>query len=247
MQDGRANTMSEFPSGNALRDAGLIAVIEEAQASGEPITPANISLNCRQKFNPSFVEVTATELAEAVASLAAREAEPEAQPDTVVERQHLDEQPEPPTMTRAEAEQMVKDAQRNLFDVRRELADKVTAQKAARGALAAAVMSWQRGGAPQQTREEMQREHIATEQARKLAGLSINGRASGPGGPSAYDMSRAGANGRSVNRRYSPTRRGLLPGQRAFSLTDSIARSGSGRVDMKGNAAVPRPKLPSER
>lgn len=163
--------MTEFPSGNTARDAGLIAVIKDAQEAGEPITVANIGLHCSQRFGATFTDPSETEIAECVAFMAPVEQpevktdEPEAQPDAVVE-------PEAPTMSRNEAVMMVQDAQNNLLGARRALGDAMATQKAARAVMAAAVMAWQRGGAPQPTREQLQRDYIASEQQRKLDGVA---------------------------------------------------------------------------
>jgi hypothetical protein len=163
----------EFPSGNALRDNGLMAVIKEAQTNGEPITAANISLHCRQTFGDSFSEVSEIELAEAVAFMA-----PPAEPEQGDAQPETDAQPEaeparePPTMTRNEAAMMVQDAQQNLLAARRVLADAMAEQKRARGVMSEAVMRWQRGGAPAPTREALQRAYIASEQQRKADGVA---------------------------------------------------------------------------
>jgi hypothetical protein len=113
-------------------------------------------------------------------------AEPEA--ETVVEKQHLNEQPErePPTMTRNEASMVIQEAQTDLLAARRDLADKVATQRAARAALSAAVMTWQRGGEPPPSREQLQRDYIRSEQARKEAGVS--GRLLPTPGPSVIDQ-----------------------------------------------------------
>ena len=189
--------MSEYPSGNVLRDAGLIRVVQAAQTAGEPITPANISLHCRQEFGDTFTDVTEGELAECVAYMGPP---PEAGNLVSVEV-GIEPQPEPerepPTMTYNEAALMVQDAQQNLLAARRELADAMTAQKAARGALSVAVMAWQRGGAPAPTRESLQRDYIASEQARKLAG--VNARRMPTPGPSVIDQHAAYSAGGDAN------------------------------------------------
>lgn len=186
--------MSEFPSGNVGRDAGLIAIVKEAQAAGEPITAANISFNCSQRFGQSFTDVSEIELAECVAYIAPPaevQPEPEAQPVAVVEQR------EPPTMSREDANVAVQNAERALFYARRGLADAVTAQKAARGALSQAVMTWQRGGTPQPTREQLQRDYIASEQQRKMNGIIT--RQMPKGGPSVIDQHAAYSAGGDAN------------------------------------------------
>ena len=161
--------MSEFPSGNAMRDAALLQVIAAAQRDGEPLTTANVSLHCRQEFGDSFTDVDEQELAEAVAYMTPPADEPTAETAEAIgaalDAVHEPEAERPaPTMSRPEAEARVQEAGRNLFAARRALTDAVAAQKIARGTLASAVMCWQRGGAPQPTREELQRQHIASNQ-----------------------------------------------------------------------------------
>jgi len=188
--------MSEFPSGNLARDTGLTKVVQAATVAGEPITSANISLHCRQEYGDTFSDVSDTELAECVAFITPPAAEPEAEPAQVGIDPNEPER-EPPTMTRNEAALMVQDAQLNLLAARREHADKMTAQKAARGALSVAVMAWQRGGEAQPSREQLQREYIASEQARKLAGVS--GRVRPTPGPSIIDQHAAYSTGGDAN------------------------------------------------
>jgi hypothetical protein len=84
-----------------------------------------------------------------------------------------------------------------LLAARRELADAIAAQKIARGTLSQTVMAWQRGGAPQPSREQLQRDYIASEQARKLEGVS--GRVMPQPGPSVIDRHAAYSAGGDAN------------------------------------------------
>jgi hypothetical protein len=143
---------------------------------------------------------------------------------------------ESPVMTVDEAYQVLSDWQAKMHAARTTLHSCTMEQKAARANLVEKINYFLNGNP--QTREALIREHIASENARR-AGVKAHRAATH--GPSVVDIGRSGRGG-SVNQRYGAVRRGLVPGQRAYSLHDSIARSGSGVVDTHGTAAVPAVK-----
>jgi hypothetical protein len=145
-------------------------------------------------------------------------------------------------MTIQEATAILNDWQHKVQLARDALRDRGIEQKAARGKLVEAITFFLTGN-KSIGRDELIRQHLASEAAERAARAANGGRRSrAPShGPSAYDIGRAGHGG-NVNRRYAPTRRGVLPGQRAYSLEGSIARSGSGIIDTHGRAPLPADK-----
>jgi hypothetical protein len=144
-----------------------------------------------------------------------------------------------PSLTLVEAQAALAVWQTKAQAARIELRNRDMAQRTARGKLADAINYFLRGNVTM-TREQLQREHIASEQQRKAEGGGRRRHAPSHG-PSAYDIGRAG-HGNSVNQRYGAVRRALLPGQRAYSLEGAMARSGSAKVDTHGTAAIPAVK-----
>jgi hypothetical protein len=118
------------------------------------------------------------------------------------------------------------------------LRDRDIEQRTARGKLVEAINFFLNGNATM-TREQLMRDYIASEQQKRINGEGRRHR--GGHGPSAVDVGRAGHGG-NVNQRYYPIRRGLRPGERAFSLHEAVARSGSAAIDTHGIAAVPAVK-----
>ena len=212
-------------TGNPVRDAILRNAIagldDHSFAAVQAVLPGDFDLD-QQELDEMLATMTAGEDAAAP-----------------VEAEPVEFAPEPPTLSLLEANAALADWQHKMQLARVALRDRDLEQRTARGKLVEAINFFLRGNVTI-SREQLQREHIASEQMRKAAGEARH-RPLTTHGPSVYDIGRAG-HGNSVNRRYSPTRRGLLPGQRAYSLEGAIARSGSATVDTHGIAAVPAVK-----
>jgi len=158
--------------------------------------------------------------------------------DTRVEHP-ADAEPLPsPDMSLDEARAVLNDWQVKLHAAKQDADTKRREQQMARQKLVESVNFFL--GNPTLTRDQLVREHLASEATRKASGAARH-RPLTTHGPSAVDIGRAGHGG-NVNRRYYPTRRGLVPGQKAYSLADSVARSGSGIIDTHGTAQVPAVK-----
>jgi len=223
-------------AGNPARAGIIRMVIGQKSEQGEPLTPANVNL-ALQAFN-DFGEIGDDELAAAIAELPQPEAAT-SNPKPEVESA--------PAMSVDEWVVATKQVETDLVVARRIVLDAQQEQRQARLAFTNATTAFEKGKPI--TREQLQLDHIAANQAYKQGikdGTIQPPQRGASSGPSAYDLGRTGHGG-NVNRRYQPTRRGLVPGQRAYSLNESMARSGSARVDVKGAAAVPQVKLPSER
>ena len=172
------------------------------------------------------------------------EAASELPPGAVVEQSSGDdgEQQHPadtdlpsPEMTLSEAQEVLADWQHKMQMARIALHDRTMEQKQTRSKLVESINFFLRGGP--QSQDDLKREYLASEQQKRINGDTRRGRAPSHG-PSVVDVGRAGRGG-SINRRYGAVRRGLLPGQRAYSLEGAMARSGSGIVDTGGLAKVP--------
>jgi hypothetical protein len=209
-------------TGNPMRDAilrnALTSLDDHSLATVQAVLPGDFDLD-QGELDAMLATMTASKDAAA---------EP-------VEAESV-EAPEPPTLSLSEANAALADWQHKTQLARMALSERDREQRAARAKLVEAINFFLRGNVTM-TREQLQREHIASEQARKAAGAERH-RPLTTHGPSVFDIGRAG-HGHSVNRRYSPTRRGLVPGQRAYSIEDSIRRSGSATVDLRGTAPVP--------
>jgi len=133
-------------------------------------------------------------------------------------------------LSHAEAAAALRDWERRLHAARQAINGLTHARQIARAELVKATHFFLTGNKTY-SREQLQRDHIASEQARKMAAAEQRGQIP-PGMPSAYDLGRQG-HGSNANRRYYPVRRGL-DGQRAFSLRDAQRLSGSAKVATDG-------------
>ncbi len=159
-------TTKSFPSGNVMRDGGLITVVGDAIQRGDVLTAANISLLCSQRFGDTFSDVTEAELAECIAFMGAATAEPDpvaAGDEVVLDAANAEHRPAP-EMSRDEAQECVRIAAENVFAGRREVAGAEAERKAALAAVAEAVLVWQRGGRRPMTQDELKRETLRSNQ-----------------------------------------------------------------------------------
>jgi len=138
-------------------------------------------------------------------------------------------------LTHAEAAAALRDWERRLHAARQSIGELTHARSIARAELVKATHFFLTGNTAY-SREQLQRDHIASEQARKNELAAQRGQVP-PGMPSAYDLGRAG-HGSNANRRYYPVRRGL-DGQRAYSLRDAQRLSGSAKIATDGRALTP--------
>lgn len=170
--------MSDFPTGNATRDGVIVTVLQEAKANNDPITFANIGLQCdqygdrlneptRSAFKQTWAPLTEGEFADAVAYMAAADAgaallngSTEAETVEPVET----EQPAQPEISRDEAQELVRLAAENTFNARRDLQEAEHVRKAILAEGAAAILAWQNGGRPPMTRDELIRETLRSNQ-----------------------------------------------------------------------------------
>lgn len=143
-----------------------------------------------------------------------------------------------PAMSVEEANADLNDWQHKTQLARNALRDCETAVKTARGKLVEAISFFLTGNKTI-GRDELIRQHLASEAAERAArGGGRRGRAPSHG-PSVVDIGRAGHGG-NVNRRYQPTRRpDMMTGRRTYSLDGAIARSGTGMIDTHGKAPMP--------
>jgi len=156
---------TSFPTGNALRDQAIIAVILEAQMQHEPLTWANVALKC-DRFGPTFGDLTEDEFKEACSHISAS-APPEPLPaEDGGPAEHSDQQA--PTMPAAEVSEAIRINDNELALARSALRDAQTNQKATRADLSRAILAWQTGGRAPLTREQLVRETIAANQQEKL-------------------------------------------------------------------------------
>jgi hypothetical protein len=163
--------MSEYPSGNALRDEALLRVIRAAQEAGEPITAPSISVNAKQMFGPSFVEVSATELAEALEYLgpseASAEAEGEAEAAAFAKHRHQHQTPlaapdaepvpEVSASTRDQLTDRIAELGKKIAQTRADIMSLGSSQRQARGVLAKKIQEFA-AGSVQPSREDCVRE-----------------------------------------------------------------------------------------
>lgn len=149
------------------RAAIIRVVVRETFNKGEPLTLANVGLAIAAATNLTFGELGEDEQAAAVAELEQPAAEPEAPTNGVVGEQHL-EAPVETLPTMGELNEAAKQNANALVAARRIVLDSQQAQRLARNAFTAACTAFERGGKPI-TREQMQREYIASEQAHKQA------------------------------------------------------------------------------
>lgn len=164
--------MSEYPSGNTLRDEALLRIIRNAQEAGEPVTAANISFNATQMFGPSFVEVSATELAEALEFMAAAEGDAEAEAFAKHRHQHqaplvppdaesVEAAPEKvsasDTFTRDQLTDRIAELGKKIAQTRADIMSLGASQRQARDILAKRIQEFA-AGTIQPTREECVKE-----------------------------------------------------------------------------------------
>lgn len=159
-----------------------------------------------------------------------------------IEPVQVESKPEPdapegePQLSITEAKQALAEWQHKTQLARTALRDADIACRQSRSELVSALNFFLIGGP--QTPEQMKREYIASEQARKAQGAERH-RPLTTHGPSVVDIGRAGQS--SVNRNYAPKRRpDMMSGRRTYGIADSTARSGSGIIDTPGIVAVPR-------
>ena len=183
------STLDEL-TGVPARSAAIRMVVREAFDLGEPMTPANIGLKC-QRFN-EFGELGADELAAAVAEIEQPATEAQAEPaDT------SSQEVEPlPTMTIDELNEATKQNVNAQVVARRIVLDSQQEQRQAKNAFTNACIAFERGGKPI-TREQLQRETIAANQAYKqgLKDGTIEPPRLPGRGPSVIDQYAGSANG----------------------------------------------------
>lgn len=141
-------------------------VVREKFDLGEPLTLANVGLALIAETNLTFGELGEDELAAAVAELEQPVAEmSKAEP---LSGDTAEAEPVETLPTMGELNEATKQNANALVSARRIVLDSQQAQRLARNAFTAACTAFERGGKPI-TREQMQREYIASEQAHKQA------------------------------------------------------------------------------
>lgn len=212
------------PTGNPTRDAFLYEAIANATEKGEPITVANLGL----EWLPPDFDLQLSELEAAQRVLAANDG---AIPEPEAER---------PTMTLAEVNSLLVAKQNELSHARGDLLGLENRRRTAREKLGDAITFFQKG-LMKITREQLQREHIRSEQELKqgVADGKISPRRSpGRPGPSAVDRAGFYQRGGSVNSR----------GGNAFRRGGyGIENKGMGNADPRRGAVFMPPKVPSDR
>jgi hypothetical protein len=185
------STLDEI-CGSAMRAAAIRLVVREASEKGEPLNLANIGLACNQ-FGPTFGDLGEDELNAAIAELQVLEPTPEdeGEAEAAAFSRYREGQRAPlvapdaePTMSADEVAEVLHSVEHELVTARQAVLEAQQTQRATRGTLSQTVLSWQNGGQVM-TREQLQRDYIASEQARKLAGHPHGRRPTA--GPSAID------------------------------------------------------------
>lgn len=238
--------MTDFPTGNLTRDGVIVTVLQEAMKIGDPITFANIGLQCdqygdrlneptRSAFKKTWAPLNEAEFTDAVAFIGAAvttrdggSTEPEA------------EQQPAPEISRHDAQANVRMAHDNLQRARRDLMAAQAASKAARGVLSQCVLAWQRGGLPAKSPLEAAREFIQSEQMEREA-RGPDRRYARSAKAYTQKLMRNGGNKRGAFSQLELQR--MTPEQRAF-VGAQAARM---RREVPLTADMTRPKLPSER
>jgi hypothetical protein len=179
------STLDEL-TGSVMRSMIIRKVVRDKHELGEPLTPANVGLTLAGFHE--FGELGEDELAAAIAELEQPEAqpaavyfdqlriqkrvapaaEPEAEPEAQAEPEaNAEPEAEPlPTMSVDELNEASKKVENDLVVARRAVLDWQQEQRLARNAFTNACIAFERGGKPI-TREQLQRETIAANQAYK--------------------------------------------------------------------------------
>jgi hypothetical protein len=210
---------STFPTGAPMLDGAILTLLRDAQANGDPLNAASISLAGIQRFNDTFPELSQQEVDDALEWMAANEA-PTAEPAEAEQQPDAEAQPvkAAPEISRDAAQENLRLAHDNLARARRDLMDCQRLQKEARGILSQKILAWQTGGAPPMTREELVRETLRSNQ--------IEREQNGP------------------NRRYARTATAFTQKQ----MVTGNARGSVPLIQLQRmRAAAARAKLPSER
>jgi hypothetical protein len=207
-------------TGTAGRDMRLTAAIMTLEQRGDdPAVLASVQLELPQDF-----DLDATELSDMLdhmnivpgGTVAVPDpAEDEGEAEAAAFAKHREGQRRPlvptvesPTITADEARDSVVLWEKRLAQARGARLGADQKARDLRGKLATAMQEFVAGFA-QLTPEQNAREMIASEQARKAAGIPLNGGRARTGGPSVVDQSAGSADGSSANRRYgSGFRRG---------------------------------------
>jgi len=192
-------------TGNDLRDAMIRNAIQKVTERGDPLNLPIVQMELPDDFDLSQAELNdfAPKPKSGVPNGTpdGSTASNEAVDGSTVSHDTVDEADDLPPMTQAEAREMLVRLNDELSQERGNVITLTTRVRQARERVAKAIAAFQAGFVPV-TREQLQREHIASEQARKAAGHPSMRGQSMPG-PSVVDQA-AFRGSRSVNRSYSP-------------------------------------------
>jgi hypothetical protein len=196
-------------TGNGARDNLLtLAIMKLEQAGDDPSVLASVQLELPKDF-----DLDAGELAAMLAHMNIKPVEAPTREALAVEAVADETVPEPvesQTMTADEARDAVVMWEKRLAQARGARLGAEQKARDLRGRLGAAVQEFVQGFS-QLSPEENVRQMIASEQARKAAGIPINGGRTRTGGPSVVDMAAGSADGSSANRSFAPKfRRGAF-------------------------------------
>jgi hypothetical protein len=140
-------------TGKRERSIAILTLVREAMdEGGDAMTPATLTKRAAARFNPSFGEIGADEIAAAVEILRPIEFDPAEQDATVVKSDNLNsenglvEVEAEPAMTRDEGNAELRDRVEALHEARTARMRAETAQRLAREKLAQAISEWNTGG-----------------------------------------------------------------------------------------------------
>ena len=187
-----------------LRANGIRTVAAGVKLRGEPLTIENIGAECAKILGSTFGSMDPDEHAALMAELEPPEAE-NGEPrhaaaslaaPAATDGNESGHTPTTPTaeISHGEALTAVREADQRAHDARAVLQDAEKAARLAKVRLETATVEFTTGIVGGYSREQLQRDYIASEQARKHAG--IEARREPSHGPSVFDLSRSGGSGR---------------------------------------------------
>lgn len=185
--------MSRYTTGSISRDVMAMAAILEAKKTHGILNLANVAFALPPDFDLSQDELDGI-LANMGGDLPA--VEPEAPPEASEPQDAADASA--PSMTLDEARERLVKLQNELSAGRGSVLTLQSKLRTSRDKLAKAIQTFISGQKPI-TREQLQRDHIRSEQARKARGEALNGRGQAMPGPSVVDRIAFYSRGGSAN------------------------------------------------